>query len=197
MGQRSIRDTWDSEADAFDEQPDHGLLDPTVRAAWRELLEDVLPLPPAKVLDVGCGTGSLSILLAELGYDVTALDLAPRMLERARAKAEVAGVTVAFYEADASDPHHVGNRFDVVLGRHVVWLLPDPGAAFDRWLRLMSPRGRLVLIEGRWNNAGLPASELCEILRSRLRDIELRPLADESLWGKRIDDERYLLTGIG
>ena len=60
------RDTSDAvasgtaEAPAFDEAPDHGLLDADVRAAWRDLLLGVLPPAPAAVADLGCGTGTLA-----------------------------------------------------------------------------------------------------------------------------------------
>ena len=56
--------TWDAQADAFDQPADHGLRDPAVRQAWRELLVSHLPEPPARVADLGCGTGTLSVLLA-------------------------------------------------------------------------------------------------------------------------------------
>ena len=51
----------------------------------------MLPEPGSKVLDVGAGTGALSLLAAELGYQVTALDLSPGMLGRAELKAKSAG----------------------------------------------------------------------------------------------------------
>jgi SAM-dependent methyltransferase len=70
-----MREAWDSEAACFDDQPDHGLSDARVRTAWRALLQDALPAPPARVLDVGCGTGSVAVLLAELGFTVQGIDL--------------------------------------------------------------------------------------------------------------------------
>ena len=84
-------DDWDTSASHYDEEPDHGLLDPLVRAAWRGLLVAALPPAPAVVADLGCGTGSLSVLLAEEGYVVCGLDSSPAMLELAAAKAEAAG----------------------------------------------------------------------------------------------------------
>ena len=68
------RRIWDSEAPAFDDEPDHGLRDPIIRKAWKNRLIQWLPPSPGaglSVLDVGCGTGSLSVLLASLGHHVT------------------------------------------------------------------------------------------------------------------------------
>ena len=81
------RALWDAEALTFDEAPDHGLADPETRAAWRDLLLAHLPPAPARVADLGCGTGTLSVLLADEGYDVHGVDLSPEMIDRARAKA--------------------------------------------------------------------------------------------------------------
>ncbi|MYQ98083.1 MULTISPECIES: SAM-dependent methyltransferase [unclassified Streptomyces] len=56
---------WDARAAGFDEEPDHGLRDPAVRAAWAARLRSWLPGHLADVLDLGCGTGSLSLLAAQ------------------------------------------------------------------------------------------------------------------------------------
>ncbi|WP_224766125.1 class I SAM-dependent methyltransferase [Nocardioides campestrisoli] len=142
---------WDAEAAAFDEPADHGLRDPAVREAWRELLLGRLPEPPARVADLGCGTGTLSVLLAEDGYQVDGLDFSPRMVEAAGRKG--AGVRgVRFMQGDAFAPTLPEGSYDVVLCRHVLWAMPDPAVALSRWLRLLSPSGRLVLVEGRWSN---------------------------------------------
>ena len=58
---------WDSQADTFDDSADHGLRDSRVRDAWRRLLLAHLPQAPAAIADIGCGTGSLSVLLAGEG----------------------------------------------------------------------------------------------------------------------------------
>ena len=191
---RAMRETWDAAADRFDEQPDHGLPDGAVRGAWEALLQEVLPVPPARILDLGCGTGSVSVLLAALGHAVQGVDLAPRMLELAAAKARHRGVEVAFYEGDASRPP-VEGPFDVVLSRHVLWALPDVPAVLDRWTTLLAPGGLLVLVEGRWNTGtGWSADDLLPLVQAATSTAVLRHLPNPALWGGPIEDERYLIT---
>ena len=150
-----MTDDWDALADTFDDEPDHGLRDPAVRAAWWRALAPRLPAPAAAVADLACGTGSLGLLLAEQGYEVTGVDRAPRMLERAAAKA---GDRAAFLLGDVSVPPLPDGAFDVVLARHVLFALPEPEAVVGRWMRLLRPGGRLVLVEGFWSTgAGLHA----------------------------------------
>lgn len=188
----SARELWDREAPAYDEPADHGLTDPTCRSAWRELLLGALPPAPARVAELGCGTATLSVLLAEEGYDVTGLDFSPEMLTRARAKA---GDLVEVVEGDAADPPLPPGRFDVVLSRHVLWAMPSPAAALDRWIGLLAPGGRLVLVEGSWTTgAGLTAEETVALVQATGRPAELRRLPDPVLWGREISDDRYLVT---
>jgi ubiquinone/menaquinone biosynthesis C-methylase UbiE len=189
------RAEWDGCAAEFDDEPDHGLLDPTVRGAWRSLLLDHLPPTPAHVADLGCGSGSLSVLLAEEGYAVHGLDLSDRMLDVARAKADAAGVDVPFTRGDASEPGLPAGSFDVVLCRHVLWALPDPSGALARWVDLLGPGGRLVLIEGSWSTgAGLPARRTEELVREHRSEVTVRHLPESDYWGREIEDERYLLV---
>ncbi|HEU4811824.1 MAG TPA: class I SAM-dependent methyltransferase [Nocardioides sp.] len=184
---------WDSEAETFDEAADHGLRDATVRAAWRELLLGVLPPAPARVADLGCGTGTLSLLLADEGYAVDGVDFSPEMVRRAVAKAEGRD-DVRFVEADAAAPPLDPGAYDVVLCRHVLWAMPDPTAALRSWLGLLAPGGRLVLVEGRWfNDAGLSAAQTEILLAGVGRRAEVTMLPEAVYWGREIDDERYLV----
>ncbi|MFI7701168.1 class I SAM-dependent methyltransferase [Nonomuraea sp. NPDC049480] len=193
---------WDAAADSFDEEADHGLRDPGVRAAWAGRLAAWLPEGHLDVLDLGCGTGSLSLLLAERGHRVVGVDLAPRMVARARAK--LAGREATVLIGDAARPPVGDRRFDVVLVRHVLWALPEPEAALARWAALLRPGGRLVLVEGRWSteqgDEGLPwdggvrAVDLMAALRPIIADLRVDRLTDPALWGREIDDERYAVV---
>jgi 2-polyprenyl-3-methyl-5-hydroxy-6-metoxy-1,4-benzoquinol methylase len=185
---------WDREAATFDNEPDHGLRDPAVKSAWTALLTTALPDPPAAVADLGCGTGSLSVLLAEAGHHVHGLDASPLMLDEARRKAEQSRVALTLHLGDAAQPRLPAASFDVVLARHVLWALPDPAAALAHWIHLLRPDGRLVLIEGRWmTGAGLSAADCTSLVQQHRHEAELRHLTDAALWGKTIIDERYLL----
>lgn len=186
---------WDGQAAAFDEAADHGLRDPRARAAWRGLLLGHLPAAPAAVADIGCGTGSLSVLLAAEGYAVTGLDFAPAMVRAARAKARAAAVTARFVLSDAAAPALPPSSFDVVLARHVLWAMPDADAALAAWLRLLLPGGTLVLAEGRWSTgAGLTTAEAGRAVLRHRADATITELTDPDLWGGPVSDERYLLV---
>ena len=200
---------WNDYADAYDDEPDHGLADPATREAWRGLLERWLPATASDVADLACGTGSLTALVAGLGHRVRGVDLAAGMLERARAKtAEFAGQVVVTL-GNVSDPPIAPASVDVILARHILWTLPDPQAALARWRLLLRPGGRFLLVEGRWWSVGdegytdqsrMPwaggvcAVDLAAAIEPLVARIETVPLTDPALWGKDVADERYLLV---
>ncbi|MER6185396.1 class I SAM-dependent methyltransferase [Streptomyces sp. NPDC001652] len=187
---------WDAEAASFDEEPDHGLRDPEVRAAWADRLRSWLPGHACDILDLGCGTGSLSLLAAEQGHRVTGVDSSPAMVDLARAK--LAGRDAAFLVGDAAAPPVGEQRFDVVLVRHVLWALPDPGRALRHWRELLRPGGRLVLIEGVWgavSPVGIAAERLTALLDSVAAHVRVERLSgDPLLWGRAVADERYAVV---
>jgi ubiquinone/menaquinone biosynthesis C-methylase UbiE len=189
-----VSDFWDGQAATFDDEPDHGLREPAVRAAWARTLLPLMPGPPAAVADLGAGTGSLAVLLALAGYRVSGLDIAPAMVAVAQAKAEAAGVAASFEVGDAAEPPWKPGTFEVVLCRHVLWALPDPHAAVGAWLRLLAPGGRLLLVEGRWHTEqGLTREQVLALLSGHGRGATVTSLDDPDLWGGPISDDRYLV----
>ncbi|MGH8933116.1 MAG: class I SAM-dependent methyltransferase [Egibacteraceae bacterium] len=183
--------SWDDGAATYDQAAGHGRLSPPERDAWTRLLSRLVdPSRPRRILDVGTGTGFLALLLAELGHDVVGIDPSEPMLAKARAKATAAGLTIDLRQADAYDPGLPDGSVDVVVSRHVLWLLHEPERAVSAWARTTRPGGRIIDIDGAWlprSPADLTALALGHALIlartrqwrrwPRCRD-EMRPLGD-------------------
>jgi ubiquinone/menaquinone biosynthesis C-methylase UbiE len=145
--------------------------------------------------DIGCGAGSLSVVLAELGYKVTGIDLSPSMISRAHAKAATRGFQIELHVMDAAFPQLSHQQFDVIMCRHLLWALPEPRQVLQRWTKFLKPNGRLILIEGFWvTGAGLHAQEIIKMLPASLINVSHQDLSDNpDFWGSSVTDERYAI----
>jgi SAM-dependent methyltransferase len=148
-----LRFWWDEDAPFYDRAPNHSLVGSPEAPLWRAALQRWLPPPPARVLDVGAGTGAMSLLAIDLGHEVTALDLSSEMAARAREKAAARGVDLAIVIGPASEPPP--GPFDAVIERHVIWTVPDHVGALRAWRTVTRPGGRLVLFEGVFNRSAV------------------------------------------
>ncbi len=203
----AIRTYWDGQAAAYDEAPDHGLHEAPGRTAWADLLCGALPPAPARIADLACGTGTLSELVLEMGHEVVGFDLSEEMVGRARAKTARFAGRVSIERADVSDPPLPAASVDAVLARHILWTIPDPEATLRRWVELVRPGGRLVLIEGVWGteaanaagmpgtpwSGGTPSGALVAVLEPLVADVAVVHLPQPVYWGYHVEDERYLL----
>ncbi|WP_135820615.1 class I SAM-dependent methyltransferase [Halostella litorea] len=208
-----VRRHWDGRAATFDDERHHGIHSAEQRDRWLAVLREWAGDDPRRVLDVGCGTGVVSLLLAALGHDVVGVDFAPAMLDRAREKARRANRSVAFLRGDAETLGLAADSVDLVAARHLVWTLPDPAGALREWQRVVAPGGRIVLIEGYWDHDepwdeyehvagdlplydGRPPDELTEVLvREGLSDVTHAPLMDPTLWGREPRHDYYVIGG--
>jgi len=146
----TVRTLWATKSETYDNSAWHHPRSAVEWAAWSGAMRRLLPPPPARVLDVGTGTGFLAVLLAKQGYEVTALDLSPQMLARLEDKATEVGLKIKTVVGDAAAPPK--EDFDGVVERHVLWTLPDPVQALKEW-REAAPTGRLVLFASEWGSA--------------------------------------------
>jgi ubiquinone/menaquinone biosynthesis C-methylase UbiE len=138
---------WDRRAAHFDEDLGHSIQTAAERATWDRILDLTLPAADAlEALDIGCGTGFLSLELAFLGHRVTGVDFAPSMIAQARKKGGRAPGHDSHEEADAELLPFAAARFDIAASRHLLWTLPDPERAMDEWIRVLRPGGRLIIV---------------------------------------------------
>jgi 2-polyprenyl-6-hydroxyphenyl methylase / 3-demethylubiquinone-9 3-methyltransferase len=114
-----------------------------VRARY---VQERATLSGAHALDVGCGGGLLSESLARAGASVTAIDLAPTMVETARLHALDSGLTIDYrvQSAEMLLNSHAG-RFDVVTCMEMLEHVPDPGATIEVLARLTRPGGDVFI----------------------------------------------------
>lgn len=121
-------------------------------------LEQRLALAPwlnvpagTRVLDIGCGVGRWSRLLAARGADVTGVDISPTMIEEARRRAKIEGVAQRchFHVSDIS-ALDIPGEFELVVGVTVLQHILDPRAlraALEALSSRVAPDGRIVLLE--------------------------------------------------
>lgn len=101
--------------------------------------------PGDKVLDVGCGTGVAALTARHAGAKVTGLDLTPRLLERARENAAVAGFNdIEWREGDAEALPFRDGEFDVVLSQYGHIFAPRADVATREMLRVLRAGGRIA-----------------------------------------------------
>ncbi len=106
-----------------------------------ELVERVGVDDGQEVLDVATGNGNVALLAAQRGAHVSACDLTPAMLDLARTRFEIAGLSVELGEADAEDLPYESNRFDHVLSTFGAMFATDPEAVAREMFRVTKPGG--------------------------------------------------------
>ena len=133
---------WDRLAESYYEKPVED------QAAWKRKQAITLDLlePDHEVLDIGCGTGSLALILAPHARQVHALDISPEMLRIGRSRAEEGGVeNVTFHQGALSDLAGIENgSLDMVCAYSILHLVEDPAAHLARIHELLTPGGWLV-----------------------------------------------------
>ncbi|HVO48790.1 MAG TPA: methyltransferase domain-containing protein [Steroidobacteraceae bacterium] len=145
----------------------------------------------SRVLDVGCGVGRWSRLLAARGAVVTGIDLSPTMIAQAQKRSASEGVapTCRFQVQDVASLD-VGAQFDLILGVTVLQHILDSAALRSALLAMtahLAPGGRMVLLEA----APSEAVNRCDtsVFRARARSEYLRLIDDCGL-------QVHALTGV-
>ena len=157
------------------------------RSNWlREISRQIQMVYPNRapqeitVLDAGTGPGFFAVILAEAGYNVTAIDAAPAMLAEAKRNAGPWQEAIDFRLMDAQKPTFTAESFDVVLSRNLTWVLEDPEQTYGNWRHVLKPGGLLLNFDANWYNY-LYDADLKQQYEQDRRNVQQNDLEDHYL----------------
>jgi ubiquinone/menaquinone biosynthesis C-methylase UbiE len=140
-----IKKWWDDPTQNYDGFVGHGVNSELEKELWGNEIAQLLGHKQnLKILDIGTGTGFLALLLAEMGYGITAVDWSTTMMQKAIEKAKAAQFPVQFEVQDAENLTFPDASYDAVVSRHVLWTLADPFRASKEWARVIKPGGMII-----------------------------------------------------
>lgn len=135
---------WGKRSESFLVQRREELHSPMAQR-WMEEINRKLPQGRSlKILDVGCGSGFFTILLAKQGHQVTGVDLTPEMIQTAISLAREEQTDCSFIRMDAENLQFPKESFDVIISRNLTWTLPDSAHAYREWKRVLRKGGLLL-----------------------------------------------------
>jgi ubiquinone/menaquinone biosynthesis C-methylase UbiE len=148
-----VEEYWTERAESFFAQKQHELESDKAQKWLGEILSKIKESFPGKtpaeikVLDVGCGAGFFTVLLAKEGLDVTGIDLTAEMIEKAGKLIELNGLDpekAKVLVMDAEKLSFADETFDIVISRNLTWTLPHPIEAYQEWARVLKKGGILL-----------------------------------------------------
>ena len=206
---------WEKRSESFLEQRRSELANPIAKR-WMKEIEKQLPAGRRlMILDVGCGAGFFSILLAKEGHEVFGIDLTPEMIENAIQLAEEENADCCFQVMDAENPMFADETFDVVISRNLTWTLPNAEHAYGEWMRVLKTDGVLLNFDANYgkedvaDTKGLPEAhahfkvgnemlEECERIKSQLPiSRKNRPAYDVAVLCENTAGEIRIDTSLG
>ena len=154
--------------------------------ASEQLVADLQVRPGERVLDVGAGTGNTALAAARRDAEVVCTDIVPELLDYARRRAELEGLSYETRVADAQQLPFDDASFDVVTSTLGVVFAADAERAADELVRVLRPGGRVGVTS--WVPEA-PGGKLLELIRRH--DPRDHP-GDLLRWGTRAGVEQLL-----
>ena len=206
---------WEKRSENFLEQRRSELANPIAKRWMKEIEKQIPAGRRLKILDVGCGAGFFSILLAKEGHEVFGIDLTPEMIENAIQLAEEENADCCFQVMDAENPMFADETFDVVISRNLTWTLPNAEHAYGEWMRVLKTGGVLLNFDANYgkedvaDTKGLPEAhahfkvgnemlEECERIKSQLPiSRKNRPAYDVAVLCENTAGEIRIDTSLG
>jgi ubiquinone/menaquinone biosynthesis C-methylase UbiE len=140
-------------------------------------IERLALAPGARVLDVACGSGNLSLPAARAGAIVTGLDIAPNLIETARKRALAEGLKIDFDEGDAEQMPYADATFDSVVTMFGAMFAPRPEQTAAELLRVCAPGGSIAMAN--WTPAGF----IGQMFKTTAAHVPPPSIPSPLLWG--------------
>ena len=140
-----IRSTWES--------GDFGQIAKYLEKGALEFF-DRLKIPAGtRLLDIGCGTGQLTIPAAQRWFDVTGIDLAQNLVDQANQRADAIGLTIDIRQGDAEDLPFPDSSFETTMSLFGSMFAPRPKLVASEMVRVLRPGGKAIM--GNWTPEGV------------------------------------------
>jgi phosphatidylethanolamine/phosphatidyl-N-methylethanolamine N-methyltransferase len=141
MDEEAVRDAYRRWAPVYD------YTFGAVSTAGRRHAVQIINGSKGKVLEVGVGTG-LSLPEYKPHLEITGIDLAPEMLDKARERVNAAGLKniTGLLEMDASDLQFPDATFDTTVGMYLITVVPEPEKVMRELARVTKPGGEVMLV---------------------------------------------------
>jgi 2-polyprenyl-3-methyl-5-hydroxy-6-metoxy-1,4-benzoquinol methylase len=156
----------------------------------RAFIERLELTPGARVLDVACGSGNLSLPAARAGSVVTGLDIAPNLIETARRRTLDEGLKITFDEGDAEQMPYADATFDVVVTMFGAMFAPSPERAAAEMLRVCRRGGRIAMAN--WTPEGF----IGRMFKTTAAHIVPPNMPSPLLWGDEAIVRERLRSGV-
>jgi len=132
-----------------------------------------------KILDVGCGSGRISLPLAQEGHQITGIDISTVSIEKARQYAKERGIPIDFRVFDITNERGdiFGNDFDCIICTEMIYMIKNPDNLIRELRNLIKPGGLIIIsfrtrlyyllhfiMRGSWNDAELIANNYSGML---------------------------------
>jgi SAM-dependent methyltransferase len=116
-----------------------------IESSARDFYQRLNVASGCRLLDVGCGSGQLALIAAQNGLEVTGVDIATNLVERARARAQAEELVIRFEEADAESLPFEDASYDVVASLIGAMFAPRPDLVATELLRVCKPGGTIAM----------------------------------------------------
>ena len=141
---KDIAEYWDKQAKIWSEEKEEAWTLPETEFWLEYFITLRKQLRGNKVLEVGTASGYFANILNMAGFEVTAIDLSPEMIEEAKNVSSRLGIPVEYYVMDAQNLQFKDYTFDLVFTRLMTWILPNVKEFYSSCFNVLNNGGMLL-----------------------------------------------------